>query len=1499
MLSSITKNEILYSHYLFAFEQIKKNSNKKDKKSEKIIEICNLLNESKNILDDINQLQNISLILVQSLEDCSIKIMDIILNVFNEIIKDNLIDNSILQKMTDALFIYILKYLDNNNTNLKINKKILSISELLFSNNSLFIHNNNFINMIEICIKIFSMENENNSVFKLFNIFINKIFINFSNTKICYYPNNQYNYNCNFNFILNKQSSKEININNDKNDLKANGQLNNFIFFNEKYMDFLLDLFEIQSLIKNKSNGINLIDDYINIINKINKSEQVDYKSFKEELESLNLENLDLHYKINEEGNIQKNKNCNKIGKYGWCILCRKTSDFWSKILNFPICGDNACEKNLHNFLCNIYSKNDYINMLLILSKNSINNSSSENSINKPINFKTTELCLETIKEMLNKGVNYFKNDIDIIILIRDIFRECILKNASSQNPKIFQLSMEIFLIIFNSFKYYLKEQIGAFFMKIIINFLESESRGFIFKNIIIDSLLKLLDNSNFLVEIYANYDYDSKNGAIYCVLINLFTKILNGLFQKSKYKNIFKNIQEKNILAQKSFHFLNKYTSCLTELIDRNFIQQKYKENSIDKKNSIENKNRKNIEINKINDELTKIVNNAIELFNYGKSFDEFINYLQKEKIIYSEESFNKIIKVYINDYNNNMIKEDYSSLISEEDNTNMNQIKKYYFSNDSEFKNQKIKEGFFKEKSNNILFFIKNQKKELLPELNYNAYISFEIAYFIRLNIKHLSSEVIKNYFYNENNFSLKSLCYYIQSFNFKNKNILESLRILFSELPTLSEDNIIDKVIQIFGEKFYEQNQNQLGKNIDNGYYLSFCLIELNNNFHQNESKKKITINEFIEKINSMIQGNHKIYENQLENWYNQILNEPFKFLQNENESKNSKLNEDNFYITKIDNNSLNKLIDFSSGNFLTIYTQILNESILTNNKDLFLICVDKILNLGKICGILKLRPAQTEFINTILNMINLNEKDELNTNMMEIIMKLMHYINDNCQYINISWGDILNLISKLEYYLLEPEENIVQNLKNAKPTKFTDKEIKYFFKKRTALTLNIADAVCEAIFIKTELFDNESIINFATELCKISKHELNSYFIPRFFSLNKLIEVCNFNIFRIQFIWNKLWKIISDYLIELIISSPQEKISGLALESLKISVSKFLEKEDNLVYNFQMEIFRPFEIIFYKTSKLPEKGEIMIDYIHYLVIQYWKNIHSGWIIILRLIKNMYQKKNLNINEKIKNIIKIIYDNKDIILINNIEIFNEFMGFLCLIYADKIMKSFVFEIIVGILSKIINNDNNDKNNNYKSILIKLPNSNKIFDLIKIFFYNIDDLITINIIEFFNLLFEIINHNKKVLLSDELNTFIYMYFTYFKLNITIFLFSKYTNRLSLFNIPEEEINKNDNIIYRELTTENNIGNIIKYLEQSINYLIIDFSAENSKEYEEIFFGKDEHKIRIAGFLREIKEEYNAGKMNKYINDKIHKILKLEESDYELTLKYFFRKIP
>ena len=59
---------------------------------------------------------------------------------------------------------------------------------------------------------------------------------------------------------------------------------------------------------------------------------------------------------------------------------------------------------------------------------------------------------------------------------------------------------------------------------------------------------------------------------------------------------------------------------------------------------------------------------------------------------------------------------------------------------------------------------------------------------------------------------------------------------------------------------------------------------------------------------------------------------------------------------------------------------------------------------------------------------------------------------------------------------------------------------------------------------------------------------------------------------------------------------------------------------------------------------------------------------------------------------------------------------------------------------------------------------------NTDKKYEFLKVFFYGIDDLLNINIIEHLNLLFEIIIYNKDIFLSTEPYPFIFLYHTYFK---------------------------------------------------------------------------------------------------------------------------------
>ncbi len=58
----------------------------------------------------------------------------------------------------------------------------------------------------------------------------------------------------------------------------------------------------------------------------------------------------------------------------------------------------------------------------------------------KDMNFLCRQFCLENIREMVEKSGHLFKNDSDVIFIIKEIFRDSLVKNTLSSNIKIFQL---------------------------------------------------------------------------------------------------------------------------------------------------------------------------------------------------------------------------------------------------------------------------------------------------------------------------------------------------------------------------------------------------------------------------------------------------------------------------------------------------------------------------------------------------------------------------------------------------------------------------------------------------------------------------------------------------------------------------------------------------------------------------------------------------------------------------------------------------------------------------------------------------------------------------------------------------------------------------------------------------------------------------------------------------------------------------------------------------
>jgi hypothetical protein len=584
----------------------------------------------------------------------------------------------------------------------------------------------------------------------------------------------------------------------------------------------------------------------------------------------------------------------------------------------------------------------------------------------------------------------------------------------------------------------------------------------------------------------------------------------------------------------------------------------------------------------------------------------------------------------------------------------------------------------------------------------------------------------------------------------------------------------------------------------------------------------------------------------------------------------------------------------------------------------------------------------------------------EGREIKKKNFECTKSIIEFSIQSGNYIRCSWYSILTIISKIDYYhtiggqFKNEAELFAKEIRRKSRSKNPEREIEIEAKNTEIICNNISLLVCDNVFSKTATFDLEGITSFISALCLVSKNELDHFFNPRNYSLHKLVEVADFNIFRIQIEWSKIWKLISDHLIFVASNYNHDNICIDAIDLLRQTVSKLLQKPDLIAYNFQIEFFRPFEIIFNQSINRPDRSELILTCLAFIV-QNSKNINSGWIVIFNILKNGMKRKDAKLNFEILKIFQIIND--DFSLMNNSsinhEVFRGYIECLCHMYLEDNLKKLAFDTIIKLISKIFNNNNASQShfsgNALTSINLNTSNSydynpnlsakenedqrnvnllgtshEKRFEFLKIFFYGFDDLLRINVIEHLNLLFEVISYNKDFIFSSDINSFIYLYFSYFKPHIVSLILNYYDYRLAFFdtkltNIDNQNTNNDEekNIVlnrnsskefisikdsnskgnlenrmrksfefsntkvfenfYSKNTLEDIYHNIKSYLETSLNNLIINLEEENNLE----IWQQQEEKVR------------NKNKNNKKIESQAaEKSLEINENSAQANKK-------
>ncbi len=52
----------------------------------------------------------------------------------------------------------------------------------------------------------------------------------------------------------------------------------------------------------------------------------------------------------------------------------------------------------------------------------------------------------------------------------------------------------------------------------------------------------------------------------------------------------------------------------------------------------------------------------------------------------------------------------------------------------------------------------------------------------------------------------------------------------------------------------------------------------------------------------------------------------------------------------------------------------------------------------------------------------------------------------------------------------------------------------------------------------------------VVDFVEALCAVSNQELSSPTHPRMFSLQKIIEICYYNMDRVRLEWSRMWEVL---------------------------------------------------------------------------------------------------------------------------------------------------------------------------------------------------------------------------------------------------------------------------------------------------------------------------------------------------------------------------------
>jgi brefeldin A-inhibited guanine nucleotide-exchange protein len=1171
----------IYSENLkHIFERIKKNLHKKYAHYNELYTMCKEINERINA-DKGKQLNadKYFIYMKMAMESENLKIIECILENMQKLIKEDLLlgnsddltsTTAPRKKLIDIMIDSIGKLLGINDENIYLN--MVKIFYSMYRNQNVQIHGESFIKMFKILIKIYLSAktplNSETAKTSLSTI-INQLFAKMEQTNAGVNIRDSA-----FKSILDDESICKTTVRTSEMSSNMGIKMYSGVVYKNPMQDLCGRILT------------NMLDDISLYEAKIATNEDVESIRSVPTHESELTNNRDYRWIVNPE--IENEKGVTS-GLFGWCFICRGRADIYCRDSRYPICSIECKnrivqdEERLMRYLIGEIVTEEDIAMFYLTDSISIFKSLCKlvntmvSNSNENFNAKTKQISLELILTLLEKPGSTFTSHKEFIKIIKDDLIEGLLKNCMSENIQIFSISLSVFFKIWHYFREHLKQQIAVFIESVFLKILDSGNSSFQHKNIVLHQFYNLAGSPKFFVELFVNYDADIEEKDLLTRTVTALSKIAQGKYTKSEH---MLSPQQEYGLRQRALEIITMMVRSIF-----NFTQD---QGVVNLTRFVNDETKDNYDLQTVEDNFDDSSSILETGYDYKERLDVAIK--QKNLIKTGVEKFNLKPK------------------------NGINFLKKIGL----------IKTISIEEEAKDTAAFIKNTHG--------------------------LKKEAIGDYLGEDNKVALQVLDYFTLFFDFKKLHIIDAIRIFLSEFLLPGEAQKIDRIMLKLAHKYFSDNPG-IYESADTAYYLAFTIIMLNTDLHSPYVKNRMSLDGFTKQLRSLgdCKNLDQAYINDI---YNTILNKPLTLVEHEEArdrmENNPKKKQDMYRreaermfqegivnIKKDKNKQYLKICEIEHVTsligaiwivLLPMYSLVLED---VEDPNLNMLCIEGLSNCVKLCGILNLDLEKEAIVRGYCKLTNLLQGKEIRDKHIHIIRNILQLANTDARFLKGCWKNVLELISKIDFYHMVISssktelEAFFNEIRSTKRSQNADKEVIIEKYNMERIAKEISTDEYEIIFNKTVLLDQESIVDFVKSLCEISREELANKDSPRIFSLQKVVEVAEFNMSRIRLVWSKIWNIISEHLTE-VGSNNSPVIAEKAVDSLRQLAKKFLQKDEISVYQFQKDFLKPFENILINNMNVYRTKEYVITCITNLVLAEAGSVKSGW----RIIFNIFQ-------------------------------------------------------------------------------------------------------------------------------------------------------------------------------------------------------------------------------------------------------------------------------